>query len=167
MNESRIGPFSLEERLGSKDSSVYRAIHLEQRRQFVLKTFSVPFGATEHSGAEFVSEMLLLRRLSHPNIVRCFGGKIEDSVGYVVCELIDGESLSELLARRGRLPWEQAIEFAEAITSALQAAHDLELSHQDLSPDKVLIGRDGKVKVTDIRRDRRNNPWCFSDKKRT
>src|SRR5262245_60801667 len=61
MNQSRIGPFSLEEKLGGKESSVHRAIHLEQRKQVVLKVFSVPFGVTEHAGSEFVEEMNVLR----------------------------------------------------------------------------------------------------------
>src|ERR1041385_2256054 len=125
MNESRIGPFSLEEKLGGQQSSVYRAIHLEQRKQVALKVFSVPFGATEHAGGEFFAEMALLRRLQHPNIVRCFGGKIEGNVGDVASELIDGESLADLLARRQRLPWDQALEIAQQVAAALHAAQAL------------------------------------------
>ncbi|HMC11315.1 MAG TPA: serine/threonine-protein kinase, partial [Pirellulaceae bacterium] len=167
MNESRIGPFSLEEKLGGRNSSVHRAIHLEQRKQVALKLFSVPFGATEHAGSDFVEEMNVLRQLRHPNIVRCFGGKIEDRVGYTAWELIDGETLVTLLVRRGRLAWEQAIEYAQAIAAALHAARELELTHQDLMPDKLLITTDGQLKVTDFRRDRMNNPWCFSSRKKS
>jgi hypothetical protein len=167
LNESRLGPFSLEEKLGGKKSSVYRAIHLEQRKQVVLKVFSVPFGATEHAGSDFLEEMNLLRQLSHPNIVRCFGGKIDDNVGYTVWELIDGESLAELLARKGRLPWDQALEYAEAIAAGLMAAQQLELTHQELNPKKILIARDGRLKIADFRRDRINNRWCFSARKKS
>jgi hypothetical protein len=78
---SRIGLFSLEEHLRGKDSTVQRAIHLQQRKQVVLKLFAVPFGATDHAGAEFVEEMNVLRQLAHPTIVRCYGGKIEDGTG--------------------------------------------------------------------------------------
>lgn len=167
MNESRIGPFSLEERLGGQRSSVFRAIHLQQRKQVVLKTFAVPFGATEHAGSDFIAEMNVLKQLQHPHIVRCFGGKIDEAVGYTVWELVDGETLKELLARRERLPWDQALEFAQAIAAALQAAGELDLTHQDLTPDKLLIARDGCLKVADFRRDRVNNPWCFSSRKQT
>jgi eukaryotic-like serine/threonine-protein kinase len=167
MNESRIGPFSIEERLGGKQSSVCRAIHLEQRKQVVLKTFAVPFGVTEHAGSDFVTEMALLRQLQHANIVRCFGGKIEGSIGYTAWELIDGENLVALLARRGRLAWDQAIEHAQAIAAALHGARDLDLTHQDLMPDKLLITREGVLKVADFRRDRVNNPWCFSSRKKS
>jgi hypothetical protein len=167
MNESRIGPFSLEERLGGKHSSVHRAIHLEQRKQVVLKVFSVPFGVTEHAGSDFVTEMALLRQLQHPHIVRCFGGKIEGSVGYTAWELIDGENLVSLLARRGKLAWDQAIEYAMAIAAALQAARQLDLAHQDLMPDKLLITPGGVLKVADFRRDRVNNAWCFSSRKKS
>jgi serine/threonine protein kinase len=167
MSLSRIGLFSLEERLGDKGSTVQRAIHLQQRKQVVLKLFAVPFGATEHAGSEFVEEMNLLRQLVHPNIVRCFGGKIEDSTGYTCSELIDGETLAELLERKGRLPWDQALEYAKEIAAALQAAGEFELMHQDLVPDKLLLAKGGQLKVADFRRDRVNNPWCFSARKRT
>jgi eukaryotic-like serine/threonine-protein kinase len=167
MNVSRIGPFSLEEQLGGKKTSVYRAIHLEQRKQVVLKIFSVPFGATEHAGSDFLEEMNLLRQFSHPNVVRCFGGKIDDSVGYTVWELVDGESLDELLDRKGRLPWDQSLEFAEAIAAGLMAAQQQELTHQELNPKKILIGRDGRLRIADFRRDRINNPWCFSARKKS
>jgi eukaryotic-like serine/threonine-protein kinase len=167
LNESRLGPFSLEEKLGGKKSSVYRAIHLEQRKQVVLKVFTVPFGVTEHSGSEFLDEMNLLRQLSHPNIVRCFGGKIEENVGYTVWELIDGESLAELVTRKGRFPWDQALEYAEAIAAGLMAAQQLDLTHQELNPKKILIARDGRLKIADFRRDRINNPWCFAARKKS
>jgi hypothetical protein len=167
MNESRLGPFSLEEKLGGKNSSVYRAIHLEQRKQVVLRVFAVPFGATEHAGSEFLDEMNVLRELVHPHIVRCYGGKIENATGYTVWELIDGETLDDLVERKGRLSWDQALQFAEAMTAALVAAHALELVHQELNPKKILIAKDGKPKVADFRRDRINNPWCFSARKKS
>lgn len=167
MNESRIGPFSLEENLGGKNSSVYRAIHLDQRKQVVLKVFPVPFGVTEHAGSDFVEEMNLLRQLAHPNIARCFGGKIEGATGYIASELIDGETLADLLQRKGRLSWDQALEYAQAIAAALAAAHDLSLMHLDLTPDKLLITKTGQLKIIDFRRDRMSNPWCFSSRKPT
>src|SRR5438067_8501142 len=125
MNEMRIGPFSLEEKLGGRESSVHRAIHLEQRKQVALKIFNVPFGATEHAGGEFFAEIEALKELRHPNIVRCFRGKIEGNTGYIVAELVDGETLADLLERRQRLPWDQALEFAQAIAAALQAAGEI------------------------------------------
>jgi hypothetical protein len=167
MNQSRIGPFSLEEQLGGKKSTVYRAIHLEQRKQVVLKVFAVPFGATEHAGSDFILEMNLLRELIHPHIVRCFGGKIEGSTGYTVWELVDGETLADLVERKGRLPWDQALENAQAITSALAEGQKFELTHQELNPKKILISKNGELKIADFRRDRINNPWCFSARKKS
>lgn len=167
MNESRIGPFSLEEKLGGKKSSVYRAIHLEQRKQVALKIFAVPFGATEHAGSDFLVEMNQLREVQHPHIVRCFGGKIEESTGYTAWEFIVGETLAEVVERKGKLPWDQALEYAEAIAAALVEAQKFELTHQELNPQKILITQDGKLKVADFRRDRIKNPWCFSARKKS
>ena len=54
-----------------------------------------------------------------------------------------------------------------AIAAALHAARQLDLAHQDLMPDKSPTTRDGVLKVADFRRDRVNNPWCFSSRKKS
>ena len=69
MNASKIGPFALEEKLGGQASSVYRALHLQQRRQVALKVFSIPLAANQHIRTEFSDEMALLKRLQEPQAV--------------------------------------------------------------------------------------------------
>src|SRR5262249_19143956 len=108
-----------------------------------------------------------LKELKHPHVVRCFRGKVEGSTGYIASELVDGETLAELLERRERLPWDQALDYAQAIAAALQGAGELGLTHQDLTPDKIIIAKDGRVNVADFRHDRINNPWCFTSRKKT
>ena len=167
MNASRIGPFALEEKLGRQQSSVYRAIHLQQRRQVALKVFAIPLAANVHARNEFSDEMALLKRLQVPQVVKCFGGVLEKGHGYIAQEIVEGEPLSAVVGRRTRLSWEQAVDFAEEIATALQAAHELELSHHDLVPDKILVTTDERIKVLDFRRDREKNPFCLTSQKRT
>jgi hypothetical protein len=167
MDESRVGPFALEEKLGDAASSVYRAVHLKQRRQVALKVFPLPLAANLHGRLLFADEMALLKRLVHPRIVRCYGGNLEERHGYIACEIVEGESLTALLARRGRLGWETTVDYALGICEALHAAQELELTHLDLSPDKVLIAADGKVKVADFRQNRPANPLCISSQVRS
>lgn len=170
MNVSRLGPFALEEKLGGPHTSVYRAIHLQQRRQVALKVFPLSLAANSHARNEFSDEMDLLKRLKDPHIVRCFGGSLEPQHGYLALEIVEGETLAELMARRGRLGWEQAVEIAQQITFALQTADELGLTHQDLTPDKIMLpaGPAGSsLKVLDFRLQRHKNPLCISSQTRT
>ncbi len=167
MNASRIGPFALEEKLGSQQSSVYRAIHLQQRRQVALKIFSIPLAANQHVRNEFSDEMALLKRLQEPQAVKCFGGNLDKSHGYIAMEIVDGETLSAVVSRRTRLSWEQAVDFAEEIATALRAAHELDLMHHDLVPDKILVTPEQRIKVLDFRKGREKNLFCLSSQMRT
>ncbi|HUE74436.1 MAG TPA: serine/threonine-protein kinase [Pirellulaceae bacterium] len=167
MDESRVGPFALEERLGPAGCHVYRAIHVQQRRQVALKVLPVSLAANLHGRLLFGDEMALLKRLQDPHVVRCFGGNMDERQAYIAYELIGGESLSSLLARRGRLGWEQTVDFAVQIGQALQAAGEIELTHHDLTPDKILITSAGQAKVTDFRKEREKNPLCTSSQTRS
>lgn len=167
MDESRVGPFALEERLGPPRCQVYRALHVQQRRQVALKVVPVPLTANVHGRLLFNDEMAILKRLQHPNVVRCFGGNLDERQGYIACEIVEGESLASLLARRSRLGWETTVEFALQICAALQAAQEIELTHHDLTPEKILITTAGTVKVADFRKDREQNPFCVSSQTRT
>ncbi len=167
MDESRVGPFALEERLGPPGSQVYRAVHVQQRRQVALKVLPVSLAANLHGRLLFGDEMALLKRLQHPHVVRCFGGNMGERQAYIAYELIEGESLAALLARRGKLGWEQTVDFAMQIGEALQAAREIELTHHDLTPDKILVTSAGQARLTDFRKDREKNPLCTSSQTRS
>ena len=72
------------------------------------------------------------------------------STGCVVSELIDGESLTSLLERKGRLPLDYALYILEQSGWALQAAHADGFMHADVKPSNILITPLGKVKLTDF-----------------
>jgi protein kinase-like protein len=167
MDASRVGPFALEEKLGPPECQVYRAVHVQQRRQVALKVLPVSLAANLHGRLLFNDEMALLKRLQDPSIVRCFGGNLDERHAFIAYEIVEGESLASLLARRGRLGWEATVDFALQICQALKAAHELELTHHDLTPDKILVTADGKIKVTDFRKARDKNPLCVSSQTRS
>jgi hypothetical protein len=167
VESSKIGAFALEQKIGGPQSTVYRAMHVQQRRPVVLKLIKIPFAATDALRTEFLDEMHVLKRFSHPNIAKCYGGKIEGQQAFIVSELIEGETLAALVMRRGRLAWEQAVDIAEEICQALQAAQAVDLCHHDLVPDKVMITPDGHAKILDLRKNRANNSLAASSHKRT
>ncbi len=151
---SRIGPFALEELLPSA-SCTYRAMHVDQRRAVALKVFTAPFGANQDARQAFAAEWERLKRLKHPHIVRCFGGGLHEAQGYLAYEwLPQTESLREVLARRDRLPADQVVEYAKQIVAALEFAHEEDVPHLALMPEKVLVTADETLKLADFRVER-------------
>ncbi|MDA1050027.1 MAG: serine/threonine-protein kinase [Planctomycetota bacterium] len=166
---SRFGPFALEGRLGEDpNGAVYRAIHVAQSRMVAVKLFDAPLVAKNTAAKQaLVQEMDKLTKLKHWNIVGCHGGILEQMQGCIAYEFVEGETLKELLARRDRLAWETVIDYAYQITAGLECAHEQGVVHQDLHPDKILIGEDGTVKIANFRVDRLRNPWCASSTRLT
>lgn len=109
---------------------------------------------------EYVSDQDFVRRfrreaqaaasLSHPNIVSIYDVGEEDGIRYIVMEYIQGQSLKELIDDLGRLPIRMAVDYACQIAHALSKAHKHGIIHRDIKPHNILIGEDGRLKVTDF-----------------
>jgi len=165
MSNSRLGQFALEERLrGDGKGDVYRAIHLKHRKQVALKVFPAPLAdRSQASQQALAKEVETLKKLQHPHVVQCFGGGFSNMQGYLAYELISGETLRSILNRRGRLGWEQAMDYGRQICTGLEHAHTQQLVHQDLTPSKVLVDDTlGDVKIAGYRVERSRNTFCDS-----
>jgi serine/threonine protein kinase len=94
--------------------------------------------------------------VTHPGIATVFDyGEVRTAAGaeptaFLVMELVDGEPLSLLLAREGRLGLDRSLEIVGQAAVAVGAAHQAGLVHRDIKPANLLVGRDGAVKVTDF-----------------
>ncbi|GIW94463.1 MAG: protein kinase [Pirellulaceae bacterium] len=150
MTQSRIGSFILEEKLPGAGCT-WRAIHGQQRVAVALKVFAAAFGTTPTMRQTFMDECATLKMLHHRSLVRCFGGGFDGQHAYLVHELVEGESLSRLLERRGRLPWEMVVEQLRQAAEALEFLHERELFHLALQPDKWMITHSDSVKLLDVR----------------
>ena len=91
-----------------------------------------------------------MARLEHRNIVGVYDFDVIDDAAYLVMELVEGRSVSELLALRGPMPVELAVSIAAQICDALGAAHAAGIVHRDIKPSNILIGPGGVVKVCDF-----------------
>jgi eukaryotic-like serine/threonine-protein kinase len=105
----------------------------------------------------FRHEALVLGKLSHPNIVHCFGLFEQDSELCIAMELVQGESLAELLQRANaaggalpRLPYAQAWHYMAQLLGALESLHALGIVHRDVKSANVLIRTDDIAKLTDF-----------------
>ncbi|MCI0656216.1 MAG: serine/threonine protein kinase, partial [Acidobacteria bacterium] len=146
-----LGGCQLEERVGRGGTGVvYKARRIADDRAVAIKVIS-PFLTAEDSVlVRFKRETGAASRIHHPNIVRVLGAADEDGIHYSIMEFVDGENLSDLLKREGRLPLERTLTIAREITSGLRTLHDEGIVHRDIKPSNVLVGRDGSIKLTDF-----------------
>ncbi len=155
MVRSRIGPLALEAKLGDfpSQSTVYRAIHVAQKKAVAVKIFSIAFGGTPESRLRLTEEWGQLQKLQHPAIARCYGGGFDNNEAYLAYEWIDGETLASQLERRSRLSWESVLDLASTLCEGLAAAHRRGIVHAAITPDKIMFAGLAAVLV-DIRSDR-------------
>ena len=145
-----IWPFELTEQIGEGGMGVvYRARYVVNDRQVAVKM--LPSDVTDKTAlARFEREMAVLKDLRHPNIVRCFGGVCEDKQRFYAMELVEGGSLEDVLEHRGRLSWEQVVEYGLQMCAALDCSHKRGVIHRDVKPGNFLIAANGKLKLSDF-----------------
>ncbi len=100
--------------------------------------------------ARFHREVRIARQVSHPNVCSVFDIGEADGLPFLTMEYVDGEDLSTLLRRIGRLPSDKAVEIARQICAGLAAAHEHGVIHRDLKPANIMIDGRGKVRITDF-----------------
>lgn len=146
-----IWPFKLDEKIGEGGMGVvYRARYAKNDREVAVKLLPADGAVDPTVLARFEREMEVLKGLRHPHIVHCFGGVCEDDRRFYAMEYVDGGSIEGLVERRGRLPWEQVVEYGLQLSSALAFAHERGFVHRDIKPANLLLTRSGKLKLSDF-----------------
>ena len=128
-------------------ATVYLARDTELDRPVAVKVLDA---ADEGLRERFVREARLAARLSHPNVVGVFDAGEDGGRPYIVMEHVEGETVAELLARRGRLPPEEARGLAVQAARGLAHAHAAGLVHRDIKPQNLLLREDGTLKIADF-----------------
>jgi eukaryotic-like serine/threonine-protein kinase len=126
--------------------SVWRARHLRLGRDVAVKFLAEELLGQDDFALRFEREAQALARLSHPGIVAVHDFGREGERAYIVMEYVPGRPLSALLP----LPPARAREVALQVLDALGYAHARGLVHRDVKPDNILVGDDGRVKVSDF-----------------
>ncbi len=151
MAQRKLGPFLLERQIGVGGMGVvYSAIYPENGKKVAVKVLSPAFMSDAKVVKRFEREIGILKRLSHPNIVKYYGGGTENGQRYYAMEFIDGGSLQQVIKNRGQLTWEQAIHVGRQVTSALEHAHNAGIIHRDLKPANLFLSRKGRLKLGDF-----------------
>jgi serine/threonine protein kinase len=134
---------------------VYLAEHVKMGRKSAIKVLSPSMAHDPDAVARFNREAANASRISHPHVCAIYDfGETPEGLIYLAMEFVEGEPLTNLLAREGALPVTRAGAIFLQVADALQAAHDLGIVHRDLKPDNVMLSRarDGTdvVKVVDF-----------------
>ena len=148
----RIGAYEVLSLLGAGGmGEVYRARDTELGREVAIKVLPAVFTSDPERLARFEREARVLAALNHPHIGAIYGVERIDGLRALVLELVEGETLAERIGvGRSRLEIRHALEIAQQIAEALEAAHDKGIVHRDLKPSNIKITPGGMVKVLDF-----------------
>ncbi|MBL8866096.1 MAG: serine/threonine protein kinase [Planctomycetia bacterium] len=156
LDGQKLGPFQIEKELGSGAmGTVYRARFDHDGKPVTVALKVVALGLLGNKSAmdRFHREAAILKQLKHPHIVRLIATPSPNKPSktpFIAMEYIEGESLDHVLARRGKLGWEEVVDYAKQLCSALQYAHEKGIIHRDLKPSNLMVTTDGKLKLTDF-----------------
>jgi serine/threonine protein kinase len=129
---------------------VYRARDELLGREVALKVLSERLSSDRSFVERFRREAQNAAGLNHPNIVALYDYGDEDKRYFIVMELIEGRSLSEVLDEDGALMPERAAEIARDTANGLGRAHEAGIVHRDIKPHNIMITNNGQTKVTDF-----------------
>ena len=147
---TRLGPYEIRSPLGAGGmGEVYRAHDGKLNRDVALKILPAAFADDPERLARFTREAQTLAALNHPNIAHIHGLEENGGVRTLVMELVEGEDLSQRIAR-GPIPLDDALAIARQIAEALEAAHEQGIIHRDLKPANIKLRADDVVKVLDF-----------------
>ncbi|HKN15349.1 MAG TPA: protein kinase [Candidatus Sulfotelmatobacter sp.] len=132
---------------GGGMGEVYEADDQELRERVAVKTIRPEILVQSNAMARFKREVLLARKVTHPNVCRIFdlfrhrpeGGGERDEIVFISMELLRGKSLAARLKERGRMGMGEALPLIGQMASALAAAHDVGIVHRDFKPGNVVL----------------------------
>jgi tRNA A-37 threonylcarbamoyl transferase component Bud32 len=144
---TRWGTLDIRGEIGrGANGTVYRAWDTNLERELALKLLTAD-GARSTDARQ---EGQLLARLNHPHIVRVFGADTHDGVAGIWMELLDGETLDEILARDGVFGADDALLIGLDLAGALAAVHAAGLLHRDIKARNVMRERGGRIMLMDL-----------------
>ncbi len=146
---ARLGPYEVVTPLGAGGmGEVYKARDTRLDRLVAVKVLPPAMALSDDARDRFEREARSISRLSHPHVCALFDVGREGDTLYLVMELLDGETLKELIAR-GPLKMTEVLRIGGEIAEALAAAAKEGITHRDLKPGNVMLTRSG-VKLLDF-----------------
>lgn len=145
---THLGPYIIAEPLGSGGmGDVYRARDSRLGREVAIKVLNAAPDADRL--ARFEREARATALLAHANILTIFDVGTHEGAPFLVCELLEGQTLRERLAS-GPIELDAALALGLQLARGVAAAHSLHVIHRDLKPENLLVTRDGTLKILDF-----------------
>lgn len=149
------GRYRLLDRLGSGGmGTVWRAQDVVLGRDVAVKEVTFPPGVSDEEREVLRErtrrEARAAARLDHPSAVTVYDVAEEDGIPFLVMELVEARTLSEVIRTDGPLSPHRTAEVGLAVLGALEAAHAQGILHRDVKPSNVLLREDGRVVLTDF-----------------
>jgi tetratricopeptide (TPR) repeat protein len=141
---------------------VYAAYDPELHRRLALKLLRPDVTTSTSLRARLLREARALARVSHPNVITVHDVGTVDEHVFVAMEFVDGGTLADWLAR-SRRSWRDVLDTFRQAGEGLAAAHAAGIVHRDFKPDNVLVGTDGRVRVTDFGLARAGEPEAIPE----
>ncbi len=147
---TRLGHYEVLSSLGAGGmGEVYRAKDTKLGREVAVKLLLDEVSSDPERLARFEREARVLASLNHKNIASLHAFEREGDTGFLVMELVEGETLADRIAH-GPIPVEEAIPLFLQIAEGLEAAHEKGVIHRDLKPANIKVTDDGNVKILDF-----------------
>ncbi len=147
---TRLGPYEIGDQLGAGGmGEVYRATDTRLDRTVAIKVLPEHLADEPQRRERFEREAKAVSSLNHPHICTLHDVGEQDGIHYLVMEYVEGDTLQQRL-EKGRLPLDQALEYAIQIADALDKAHRQGVVHRDLKPGNIMITKSAGVKLLDF-----------------
>jgi serine/threonine-protein kinase len=152
----KLGSFRIEAVLGTGAMGVvYRGVNEAKGpeakgRTAAIKVINGEIAQQSQMFERFRREAEILQQFRHPNIVRFLAVGRYQGTSYVAMEYVQGQTLEQLLAKRGPHPWREVVDLGIQICDALHYAHEHGVVHRDLKPSNLMISDQGQIKLTDF-----------------
>lgn len=130
--------------------TVYRGRHRLTGETVAVKLLAKHMVSNGTYLQRFEKEYAAARALDHPNVVRAIEQGVSDGQPFLVMEFVDGDSIGQILERRGKFAEAEAVHIICEAARGLQKAHSQGLIHRDVKPDNIMVTRDGQVKLADL-----------------
>ncbi len=128
---------------------VFLVLDKQTNQKLALKLMRAQYQHNQRAIARFLREVEAVRQLNHPCIVKIFDAQMEGEQLFYTMEFVDGRSVRDWIMKKGPLSFGNTVRILALVADALEHAHKITI-HRDISPDNVMVCRDGSVRLMDF-----------------
>ncbi|HZZ80294.1 MAG TPA: FHA domain-containing serine/threonine-protein kinase [Gemmataceae bacterium] len=148
---TRLGHYEIHEAVAVGNSGlVFRATDAKEGREVALKVYLPEFAENEEDLQRFIRAVKTMLPMRHPNLVTLYGGGKTGPYCWMAMEYVEGESLTDTIARigrKGKVDWRPAMHVALGLARGLYYIHNEKIIHRSLSPGNILFSKGGVPKL--------------------